>query len=67
MDTINAIATDPDVDHTFTTADFSGLLAIIDDIAAAVYGAAALGSLFTISAVSPDGTVVVSQILLPPP
>ncbi len=67
MDTINAIATDPDVDHAFTTADFSGLLVIIDDIAAAVYGAAALGSLFAISAVSPDGTVVVSQILVPPP
>ena len=66
-DTLDAIATDPNASHVFDANDFADLLTIIDDIVVAVYGSAALGSLFTISAVSPDGTVVVSQILIPPP
>lgn len=66
MDTINAIATDPDGDHAFTAADFSGLLAMIDDIATAVYEASGMGQVFTIESVAPDGTVSVSQVILPP-
>ena len=65
MPTLKAIATNPA--NVFTTADFSALLDIIDDIVTAVYGAAGIGTLFTIESVSPDGTVSISEYVIPPP
>ncbi len=65
-DTINAIASDPDIDHAFTAINYVALLGIINDIFAAVYAAAGIGTTFTIQSVSPDGTVNVSTVLLPP-
>ena len=65
-DTINAIASDPDIDHAFTAINYVALLGIINDIFAAVYAAAGIGTTFTIQSVSPDGTVSVSTVILPP-
>ncbi|MCH8897806.1 MAG: VWA domain-containing protein, partial [Chloroflexi bacterium] len=65
MPTLNAIATAPA--NVFTTADFSALLDIIGDIVTAVYDAAGMGTLFTIESVSPDGTVSISEYVIPPP
>ena len=65
MPTLKAIATNPA--NVFTTADFSALLDIIDDIVTAVYNAAGMGTLFTIESVSPDGTVSISEYVIPPP
>lgn len=62
LSTIDAIATDPNLDHAFTAADFATLLGIITNITLAVYNAA--GTLFTITSVSADGTVVVSQVFI---
>ncbi|PKB57631.1 MAG: hypothetical protein BZY73_02245 [SAR202 cluster bacterium Casp-Chloro-G3] len=64
--TINAVASQPSNTHAFTTNSYGALDAIIDDIVAAVFGAAGMGTLFTITSVSADGTVVVSQVLIPP-
>ena len=67
MPTINALASDPNSTHAFTTADYSALLSIINDIVTAVYNAAGMGTLFTIESVSPDGTVSISEYVIPPP
>lgn len=64
--TINAIASQPSNTHSFTTGTYAALSAIINDIVAAVYGASGLGTLFTITSVSADGTVVVTEVLVPP-
>jgi hypothetical protein len=65
INTLNAIATDPDPDHVFTTEDFDTLLDIINAIVLAIYNAA--GTLFTITTVGADGTVVVSQVFIQAP
>ena len=65
--TINAIATQPSNTHAFYTTDFPDLLNKIDNIVAAVFGAADVGTLFIITSVSSDGTVSVSEVLIPPP
>ena len=67
MNTINAIATDPNVDHAFPIADFAGLLTIIDGIVEAVYNASTFGTLFTIESTSSNGVVSESQVVIPPP
>lgn len=64
--TLTAIASDPDAAHTFTSSEYSGLLAIINNIVTAIYGASAIGTTFTIQSISPDGTVSISEIILPP-
>jgi hypothetical protein len=65
VDTLNAIATDPDPDHVFASENFDDLLDIINAIVLAIYGAA--GKLFTITTVGADGTVVVSQVFIQAP
>jgi len=64
--TLNAISSQPSASHSLDSANYEDLAGIIDDIVAMVYSAASMGTLFTITSVSADGTVVVSQVLLPP-
>jgi hypothetical protein len=66
METLNAIASEEDADHVFTTADYAALLALIDDIVAAVDGSLNIGILITIQSVSPDGSVSEYEVLIPP-
>ena len=65
MGTLSSIASEPDVDHVFTTADYNGLLSIIDDITAAVDQALGEGVLISIESVGADGTVSQFEVLLP--
>ena len=66
MDTLNAIASEPDVDHVFTTSDYNAFLGLIDTLVAAVDAALDTGILVTIESVSPDGTINYSEVILPP-
>ncbi|MFQ6027557.1 MAG: VWA domain-containing protein, partial [Dehalococcoidia bacterium] len=66
MSTLEAIATSPDNEHVFTTADYSGLVNIIDTIAAAVHQSLGEGVLISIQSVGADGTVSIFEVLLPP-
>ena len=80
--TLDAIASDPDSDHVFFTADFSGLLGLVDEIVAAALEAAkqvvtvqggaseaALatgGTLYDVESRAPDGSAVQSRVLVKP-
>ena len=79
-DTLNAIACNPSAGHVFYTSDFSGLLALVDDIVSAnlvaaktvarAEGGASSGSsvsggaLYDVEALAPDGSTVRSRIVL---
>ena len=67
MDTLNAIASEPDADHVFTTSDYSALLGIIDDLMTAVDASLGIGILVIIESVSPDGTINYSEVILSSP
>ena len=80
--TLDAIASDPDSDHVFFTADFSGLLALVDEIVAAALAAAKQvvtvqggageaavatgGTLYDVESTAPDGSSVQSRVLVKP-
>ena len=78
--TLDAIASDPDSDHVFSTSDFSGLLAIVDSIVTATLIAAdtvvtvnggassasavAGGTIYDVTSLSPDGHAIRARIML---
>lgn len=63
--TIDAIASSPDAEHSFTSDTFPELLAQMEAIRDAIYGAA--GTLFTITSVGPDGVVIITRVFIPAP
>ena len=78
-DTLNAIACNPSAGHVFYTSDFSGLLALVDDIVSAnlvaaktvagAEGGASRGSsisggaLYDVETLAPDGSTLRSRIV----
>ena len=80
QDIMDAIASDPDSDHVFSTSDFSGLLAIVDSIVTAtliaadtvvtVNGGASSasavsgGTIYDVTSLSPDGHAIRARIML---
>jgi hypothetical protein len=64
--TLNAISTQPASEHSLRSTNYEDLNDIIDEIVAAIYSKTSMGTLFIITSVGSDGTVVVSQVLLPP-
>lgn len=64
--TLNAAASDPDVDHVFQANDFTELLTLIDAIVQAVNDSALIGTIFDIEATAPDGSTIQVRALLTP-
>ena len=78
--TLDAIATDPDADHVFTTEDYSELLDLVSDIVAAAFDASKLGirvsggaassvsagTMYDVESTSQDGSAVRSRVLITP-
>ncbi len=64
--TINSIASQATSQYSFSATDYSSLPGIVNDIFASVSNSIAVGTLFTIESVSADGTVSVSEVVLPP-
>ena len=63
-DTLDAIASEPDVDHVFTADDYQDLLNIIDSIVEAVNAASDVGSIYDIEITPPNGNVMQCRALL---
>ena len=78
--TLDAIASEPDGDHVFSTADFSGLLDLVDAIVAAAFDASQLGirvsggaaasvsagTIYDVESTSQEGSAVKSRVLITP-
>ena len=64
MDTLNAIASEPDASNIFYVATFQDLLDYIDEIVTAVKQAGLAGTLYDIEVFIPDGTVIRDRALL---
>ncbi|MCH8898447.1 MAG: VWA domain-containing protein [Chloroflexi bacterium] len=64
--TMNSIASQATSQYSFSATDYSSLPGIVNDIFASVSNSIAVGTLFTIESVSADGTVSISEVVLPP-
>ena len=62
--TLNAIASEPDVDHVLTATDFQDLLNIIESIVQAVNAASDVGAIYDIDITTPNGNVLRCRALL---
>ncbi|MBM3925461.1 MAG: VWA domain-containing protein [SAR202 cluster bacterium] len=64
INSLNAIASEPDEDHVFYATDFNAFLDLIDEIVAAVTQGGLAGSLYDIEVTAPDGSVIRVRVLL---
>ena len=62
--TLNAIASEPDLDHVFTADNFQDLLTLIDGIVQAVNAASLAGAVYDIEITPPNGPVLQCRALL---
>jgi hypothetical protein len=58
INSLNAVASEPDEDHVFYADDFEALLELIDEIVAAVTQGGLAGSLYDIEVMAPDGSII---------
>jgi hypothetical protein len=63
---LNAMATDPDASHVFTTSNYGDLLALVESIVQAVNDSALIGTLYDIESVASDGSTIWVRVLLTP-
>ena len=66
IDTLNAIASEPDEDHVFYADNFEELLDLINDIVTAVTEGGVVGTIYDIETTTPDGTIIRVRSLLTP-